>query len=102
MVEKGRLGPGQMLALDLEKHVILHDAEIKRELAESKPWRTWLSGVTLPPSTDQAAHDSGPLQQLQKAFGYSNEDLKIVLRPMGAEGQDAVWSMGDDTPVAPC
>ena len=42
-----------------------------------------------------------PLATLQRAYGYSNEDLKIVLRPMGAEAQDAVWSMGDDTPIAP-
>src|SRR5919197_5903706 len=54
--------------------------------------------------TDDArrtTHDSRPLALLQRALGYSNEDLKIVLRPMGAEGADAVWSMGDDTPVAP-
>src|SRR2546430_15545498 len=45
--------------------------------------------------------DDPPLSALQRAHGYSNEDLKIVLRPMGAEAQDAVWSMGDDTPIAP-
>jgi glutamate synthase domain-containing protein 2/glutamate synthase domain-containing protein 1/glutamate synthase domain-containing protein 3 len=117
IVEKGRLGPGQMLALDLERHTILHDVELKHELGAAKPWATWLNEVafdtgrlsssraeTLPaqranghaPGTDKT-----PLQALQRAFGYTNEDLKIVLRPMGAEGQDAVWSMGDDTPVAP-
>src|SRR5467141_1445643 len=46
-------------------------------------------------------HDSQPLATLQRALGYTNEDLKIVLRPMGADAQDAVWSMGDDTPLAP-
>jgi glutamate synthase domain-containing protein 2/glutamate synthase domain-containing protein 1/glutamate synthase domain-containing protein 3 len=130
IVEKGRLGPGQMLALDLERHTILHDAEIKKELAAAQPWATWL-GEDAPraearrsqrangSSANGAANASGhapitkrpenlggelyepPLHALQRAFGYTNEDLKIVLRPMGAEGLDAVWSMGDDTPVAP-
>ena len=106
IVEKGRLGPGQMLALDLEQHRILHDHEIKQELVGSKPWKSWVMSHELKPAAG-ATHDSRltaddpPLSALQRAHGYSNEDLKIVLRPMGAEGQDAVWSMGDDTPVAP-
>src|SRR5206468_13011131 len=57
-----------------------------------------------PPELESTATDQPVehgLGRLQRAFGYTNEDLKIVLRPMGAEGQDAVWSMGDDTPVAP-
>ena len=111
IVEKGRLGPGQMLALDLEHHTILHDHELKRELGAMKPWRTWISAT---PDRDQSrANGVVPnghtpdlaeppsLGTLQRTFGYTNEDLKIVLRPMGAEGLDAVRSMGDDTPVAP-
>jgi glutamate synthase (ferredoxin) len=120
IVEKGRLGPGQMLALDLERHQILHDHELKRELAASRPWKSWIRagsdtpGVVGPTDRGQSsgARDGAAnghwttqpplaLPGLQRAFGYSNEDLKIVLRPMGAEGQEAVWSMGDDTPVAP-
>jgi glutamate synthase (ferredoxin) len=101
IVEKGRLGPGQMLALDVERHEILHDDEIKRRLAAERPWRTWTSSQKLRPSQHVEPHTAEPLGRLQRTFGYSNEDLKIVLRPMGAEGQDAVWSMGDDTPIAP-
>ena len=104
IVEKGRLGPGQTLALDLEKHQILHDTEIKRELADARPWKSWATSTaldTMPASTSAPAPDPAPPGQLQRAFGYSNEDLRIVLRPMGAEAQDAVWSMGDDTPLAP-
>jgi glutamate synthase domain-containing protein 2/glutamate synthase domain-containing protein 1/glutamate synthase domain-containing protein 3 len=139
IVEKGRLGPGQMLALDLERHTILHDAELKRELGASKPWASWLAptvelGASGSRSRREVAteehtsnghqssnghHSSNghnatnshqvdadrasepALNVLQRAFGYTNEDLKIVLRPMGAEALDAVWSMGDDTPVAP-
>src|SRR6476646_8988057 len=93
-----------MLALDLERHVILHDDELKRELGASKPWGTWVAGISLDEvATTRRVSASGhqPLAALQRAAGYTNEDLRIVLRPMGAEGLDAVWSMGDDTPVAP-
>jgi len=102
IVEKGRLGPGQMLALDLERHRILHDHELKRELAEERPWRSWImrhelaSEAPLTPALSQRERE-----RLQRVYGYSSEDLKIVLRPMGAEAQDAIWSMGDDTPIAP-
>jgi glutamate synthase (ferredoxin) len=100
IVEKGRLGPGQMLALDLAQQRLLHDADIKRELADKRPWQTWVSSsqLQLPP---WPAPEPESLGVLQRAFGYTNEDLRIVLRPMGAEAQDAVWSMGDDTPIAP-
>ena len=107
IVEKGRLGPGQMLALDLERHQILHDHELKRELAAERPWGSWIMSHAPQPRDHRPGHSrrggrrSGPLQTLQRAHGYSSEDLKIVLRPMGAEAQDAVWSMGDDTPIAP-
>ncbi|MDQ6671184.1 MAG: glutamate synthase large subunit [Chloroflexota bacterium] len=107
IVEKGRLGPGQMLALDLERHQILHDRELKRELAVERPWGSWITSQELQPVQSPLAppllkvEDSQSLTTLQRAHGYSSEDLKIVLRPMGAEAQDAVWSMGDDTPIAP-
>jgi glutamate synthase (ferredoxin) len=106
IVEKGRLGPGQMLALDVERHEILHDDEIKRRLGAERPWKAWTRSWDLGSGSrgESVPHIPTPNSQLltlQRTFGYSNEDLKIVLRPMGAEGQDAVWSMGDDTPIAP-
>ncbi|HET6317329.1 MAG TPA: glutamate synthase central domain-containing protein, partial [Chloroflexota bacterium] len=101
IVEKGRLGPGQMLALDLERHEILHDADIKRELGRDRPWKSWLSVVPLDQAEQRTFVDTRHVPVLQRALGYSNEDVKIVLRTMGAEAQDAVWSMGDDTPIAP-
>ncbi|MBV9169113.1 MAG: glutamate synthase large subunit, partial [Chloroflexi bacterium] len=104
IVEKGRLGPGEILALDLERHTILHDAELKRELGAQRPWRTWVASATPrlePVQADDEAHAAARLAQLQRAYGFSNEDVRLVLRPMGADGLDAVWSMGDDTPVAP-
>jgi glutamate synthase (ferredoxin) len=107
IVEKGRLGPGQMLALDLERHQILHDAELKDELAAERPWHARIVSHQLPPVEAVPAvtllkpDDAHPLAALQRALGYSSEDLRIVLRTMGSEGQEAVWSMGDDTPIAP-
>ena len=124
IVEKGRLGPGQMLALDLERHAILHDDELKRELGAARPWETWIANTTTVGDFHETAnshnghhslakgqkpawpealspHSTLALASLQRAFGYTSEDLRIVLRPMGAEGLDAVWSMGDDTPIAP-
>ncbi len=102
IVEKGRLGPGQIIAVDVERHVLLHDAQVKRELAAGARWKSWLVDRTLAPAevTTPDGQET-PLPLLQRAMGYSNEDLKIVLRPMGAEAQDAVWSMGDDTPISP-
>src|SRR5579859_470991 len=102
IVEKGRLGPGQMFALDLERHLILHDSDLKRELAAQRPWTSWINSHDLRAGDSRCtSQDSRPLAPLQRALGYTSEDLKIVLRPMGAEAQDAVWSMGDDTPIAP-
>jgi glutamate synthase (ferredoxin) len=106
IVEKGRLGPGQMLALDLERHEILHDADLKRELASSRAWKTWIRTQELAVGIQEEhaarlPNPESPVPQLQRALGYTGEDLRVVLRPMGAEGLDAVWSMGDDTPVAP-
>jgi glutamate synthase domain-containing protein 2/glutamate synthase domain-containing protein 1/glutamate synthase domain-containing protein 3 len=105
IVEKGRLGPGQMFALDLERHEMLHDAELKRELAEARSWKSWVMSRALTPrepDSQLTTQDSRQrLSTLQRALGYTSEDLRVVIRPMGAEGQDAVWSMGDDTPVAP-
>src|SRR5437879_11270840 len=67
-----------------------------------RPWKSWIMSHELRASDSRpTTHDSRPLTTLQRALGYTNEDLKIVLRPMGADAQEAVWSMGDDTPVAP-
>jgi glutamate synthase domain-containing protein 2/glutamate synthase domain-containing protein 1/glutamate synthase domain-containing protein 3 len=102
IVEKGRLGPGQMFVVDVERHRLLHDHEVKRELAAERPWKTWArpAGPLRAPADETPTRSTLPLPALQRALGYSNEDLRIVLRPMGAEAQDAVWSMGDDTPLA--
>ena len=123
VVEKGRLGPGQMLAVDTAGHRIVKDADLKREIAERRPYGEWLrsrlvslsSQARAPAVRGQgtegnghgaAGDDASPtpesrsLAPTQLAFGYTAEEVKFVLRPMGVEGKDPVWSMGDDTPMA--
>src|SRR5207253_11019502 len=90
-VEKGPLRSCQMFALDLELHQILHDGQIKTDLAAERPWKSWIMSHERRASDSAlTTHDSRPLITLQRVLGYTNEDLKIVLRPMGAEAQDAV------------
>src|SRR5213595_277833 len=105
VVESGRLGPGELLVVDTLRNVVLRSADAKLEVAQRCPYRRWTArairqlpaevaprGPALPPDE---------LTARQHAFGYSHEDLKFVIEPMAAEGRDAIWSMGDDTPIAP-
>ncbi|GCE11464.1 glutamate synthase large subunit [Tengunoibacter tsumagoiensis] len=103
ILEKGRLGPGELLAVDLERGLFLRDQEIKEELAQSQPYQEWLSrGLTrladLPVSSEEA--DQGDLFARQQLFGYTHEDVEMVLRPILAENKEPTWSMGDDAPMA--
>jgi glutamate synthase (NADPH/NADH) large chain len=106
---KGRLQPGRMFLVDTEEGRIIGDEEIKHEMASRQPYRAWLSAnmVRLDSLPDvQAAKRIAPdepsdgLRALQRAFGYTFEDLKIVLEPMGDKGKEAVGSMGNDAPLA--
>ncbi len=104
VVESGRLGPGELLVVDTKRGALLHSAEAKREVAGRYPYERWADRV----SGDLVASDSGSEAALapedlltrQRAFGYGFEDLRHVLEPMAA-GADAIWSMGDDTPIPP-
>src|SRR5215212_1354666 len=143
VVEKGRLGPGQMLAVDTVGHRILRNDDLKREIAERRPYGEWLSrGLVSLPSLPTAPDSGTPgsngqngangtthhgingtasgneqngvsahgsdgtttaaadLTPIQLSFGYTAEEVKFIIRPMGAEGKDPVFSMGDDTPMA--
>lgn len=108
VLEKGRIGPGEMIAIDTKEGHLMHDAEIKGRLAEQHPYGEWLkkhlirlsdrvSGITQEPS---APLDILTLTQRQIAFGYSSEELEMVLKPMVQNAAEAVGSMGDDTPLA--
>jgi len=105
VVESGRLGPGELLVVDTLRNVVLRSADAKIEVALRCPYRRWSSRVVreLPTDVSALGHALPPeeLTARQHAFGYSHEDLRYVMAPMAAEARDAIWSMGDDTPIAP-
>jgi glutamate synthase (NADPH/NADH) large chain/glutamate synthase (ferredoxin) len=103
VVEKGRLGPGQMLAVDTANRRILHDGVLKAELASRAPYAEWAERVrplVVQGSPPSGSIDTPALTRLQRAFGYTAEEIKFIIGDMAAKGQDPVFSMGDDTPMA--
>jgi len=108
IVEKGRLAPGEMIAVDTEQGRLLRDDEIKRELAARRPYGEWVKKHLIRLSefaTGKIEEPADPrdvlsITQRQFAFGYSSEELDMILKPMVATGAEAVGSMGDDTPLA--
>jgi glutamate synthase domain-containing protein 2/glutamate synthase domain-containing protein 1/glutamate synthase domain-containing protein 3 len=102
IVHSGRLGPGQMIVADLDDHVLLEDKEIQSIFDGAAPeYENLLEENTLIDHTPGPPLEPADLQRLQLAFGYTREDVNMILKPMAMDGKDAVWSMGDDTPLAP-
>jgi glutamate synthase (NADPH/NADH) large chain len=102
---KGRLQPGKMLLVDTVEGRIVPDQEIKHRLASGQPYAQWLKDnqITidqLPEPTRMHHPDAETLLRRQRAFGYSDEDLRMILGPMASKGQEPVGSMGTDTPLA--
>ena len=102
---KGRLEPGRMLLVDTVKGRIIPDEEIKRQLAARQPYAQWLkeNQVTLKDLPDpQRTHasDNSTILMRQRAFGYTDEDLKTIMLPMATQGEEPIGSMGTDTPLA--
>ncbi|MGB6538566.1 MAG: glutamate synthase central domain-containing protein, partial [Xanthobacteraceae bacterium] len=105
IVAKWRLQPGKMLLVDIEQGRLIPDEELKETLAASHPYRQWLARTQvvledLPPVADAAPISNLPLLERQQAFGYTQEDLKILMAPMAMTGEEAVGSMGNDTPIS--
>ncbi|THD42857.1 MAG: glutamate synthase large subunit [Bradyrhizobium sp.] len=105
IVTKWRLQPGKMLLVDLVEGRIVSDDEIKRSLSQANPYREWLekSQIVLEdlnPVAPRAARTDVSLLDRQQAFGYSQEDLAFLLSPMATTGQEAVGSMGNDSPIS--
>ena len=115
VIKKGKVGPGQMIAADLRTGQFEDNTTIKSRLAAAEPYAQWLAGQmeVLPPAgvahiaeghetetSASRASKSALLGELQHAFGYTAEELAVVLRPMLRDGQEPVGSMGDDTPAA--
>ncbi len=105
VVEKGALGPGQMLAVDMTEGRLFHDAEIKDTLAASQPFGDWVSRIhelddELTGAPESPLFSGAALRKRQIAAGYSVEELETVLTPMAEDGKELIASMGDDTPSA--
>ena len=102
---KGRLQPGKMLLVNLEEHRIVPDEEIKHKLATQQPYGQWLrrNQITIDALPDPSrVHGFEPrtILQRQRAFGYTEEDLRILMAPMAEKGEEPIGSMGTDTPLA--
>jgi glutamate synthase (NADPH/NADH) large chain len=105
IVTKWRLQPGKMLLVDLEQGRIVSDDEIKASLAASHPYKQWLANSQivleeLRPVEPRASRTDVSLLDRQQSFGYTQEDLSMLLAPMAVTGQEAVGSMGTDTPIS--
>ena len=106
ITRKWRLQPGKMLLIDLEKGKIIDDEEIKSQLMNEHPYQEWLDAIQIKledivlPIQEQPHLTKETLLNLQRAFGYTEEDLSMLLSPMSLKGEEAVGSMGTDTPIA--
>ena len=105
VVESGKVGPGEVLVVDTRRGEVIRNLDAKLEVAGRRPYARWVARymARLEPDADRVPPPPAPdsVATLQRAFGYSFEDLRHVLEPMGQTGIDAVWSMGDDTPIPP-
>jgi glutamate synthase (NADPH) large chain len=105
ITHKWRLQPGKMLLIDLDKKRIISDDDLKKELSTQHPYKEWLKRTQvvlrdMPKAKTARPKITVPLLDRQQAFGYTQEDLKVLMSPMATTGQEAVGSMGNDTPVS--
>ncbi|EQD46084.1 glutamate synthase, large subunit, partial [mine drainage metagenome] len=107
IIKKWRLQPGKMFLIDLEQGRIVSDAEVKSGLARQHPYRQWLEATQIrlealpvPAPAVEEKSTAAIVLHRQQAFGMTEEELKFILAPMVTSGQEAVGSMGDDTPLA--
>ena len=104
IVRKGRLQPGKMFLVDTVAGRIIEDDEIKSEIAAAEPWEKWLGENRIHlrdlPEREHIAHTPSSVNRRQRTFGYTEEELKILLRPMALAGAEPLGSMGSDTPIA--
>lgn len=102
--EKGRLQPGKILLIDTEKGEIYYDGEQKKQLAEAKPYRTWLASNRIElnelKSGRKVPHNVDNYNSMLRTFGFSKEDVEKIILPMASNGAEPVSAMGNDTPLA--
>lgn len=106
IIRKGRMGPGQIIAVDLHEGKLYGDAEIKARIAAEQPYKDWVKGfrslneLKVPAGDHVARYDRAELTRRQIAAGQSLEDIELILAPQVEDAKEAVGSMGDDTPLA--
>ncbi len=105
VLKKGRLEPGKMFLIDLSEGRIIDDVELKEKIAKAQPYGEWLKAnltslEKLPDAPHVPEPDHETVLKRQKAFGYTHEDVRILMAPMATSGEEAIGSMGDDTPLA--
>ncbi|UZD21451.1 glutamate synthase large subunit [Algoriphagus halophytocola] len=106
IVDKGRISPGRMIWADLEKKRVLFDEEVKGEICKSQPYEKWVADQRIKlrleddPKTLTHPYSTEEIKKRQTIFGYTSEELKVVLSPMGNTAYEAIGSMGADTPLA--
>ncbi len=104
IVQKGRLQPGRMFLVDLDQHRLISDEEVKADLAAAAPYGEWLIGGRMRlkdlPDRDHVVHTHASVTRRQQVFGYTEEELRLILAPMASGGAEAIGSMGTDTPIA--
>jgi glutamate synthase (NADPH/NADH) large chain len=104
IVRKWRLQPGKMFLIDFEQGRIVDDEELKNQFASAKPYRQWIENVrikldAIPAEVTPTVYSESLLDR-QQAFGYTQEDIKFLMAPMAANGEEAIGSMGNDSPLA--
>ncbi len=104
IVAKGRVAPGKMFLVDTVAGRIIEDDEVKAQIAASKPWAEWVAANKIRlsdlPDLEHVSHNSASVQLRQRTFGYTTEELRILLAPMASTGAEPLGAMGSDTPVA--
>ena len=104
IVRKGRLQPGRMFLADTVNGRLIDDDEIKAEIAAIEPWGEWLEGNRIKlkdlPDREHIAHTASSVNRRQRTFGYTDEELRILLAPMARHGIEPLGAMGSDTPIA--
>ncbi|NGR06860.1 glutamate synthase subunit alpha [bacterium SGD-2] len=106
IVKKWRLQPGKMFLIDLQQGRIINDEEVKSQLANMRPYRQWIERLRIKldsldaPAGGDLPRPAAPLLDRQQAFGWTQDDLRVVLEPMASNGEELIGSMGNDAPLA--
>ncbi len=104
VVRKGRLQPGRMFLVDTAGHRIIEDDEIKAGLAAERPYKEWLEAGLIElkdlPEREHIVHTHASVSRRQQTFGYTEEELRVILAPMATSGAEPIGSMGTDSPIA--